>query len=334
MNRKDPEPILSIIIVTWNGKRYALECLESLRAPSPELSTEIIVVDNASTDGTPEAIRVQFPNIRLIENQANLGFARANNIGAALSRGKYVCLLNSDVVIPAGCLEKMVEFLEANPDIGMLGPKMLSPDGGIGPSVMRLPTVWNTLCCALGLHAIFPRSKLLGGFSMDGYAYDTIDDVEVLTGWFWMIPREALRQVGGLDERFFMYGEDIDWCHRFRNAGWRVVFYPDTEALHYGAASSGQAPARFYIEMRRANLQYFRKHHGTVGVLGYHVAIWIHELARIVGYSIVYCYKPRRRQEAVFKVGRSVSCLRWLAGGKSPGTPPARIAEPTVRAAG
>ncbi|MGA9526821.1 MAG: glycosyltransferase family 2 protein [Terriglobales bacterium] len=305
-------PVLSIIIVTWNGKRYALECLESLSGLGSPGKFEIIVVDNASSDGSPEAIAEQFPNVLLIRNQANLGFAKANNIGISQSSGRYVCLLNSDVVVPNGCMEKMVDYLENNRTIGLLGPKMLSPDGSIGQSVMRLPTVWNTVCSALGLHTLFPRSKLFGGFLMEGYPYDRIDDVEVLTGWFWLVPRAALEQVGGLDEQFFMYGEDIDWSHRFAKAGWRVVFYPDAEALHYGAASSAEAPTRFYIEMRRANLQYFRKHHGRLGSVGYIFATSIHELVRIGGYSVVYCCAKARRSMAAFKMSRSASCLKWL----------------------
>jgi GT2 family glycosyltransferase len=315
------EPMLSVIIVTWNGKRYALECLQSLFAQPLDTSAEIIVVDNASSDGTPEAIRTLFPKVHLVENDKNLGFARANNIGLAASRGRYVCLVNSDVVIPRGCLESMLGYLQASPDIGVLGPKMLTPDGEVGFSVMRLPTVWNTFCCALGLHAIFPRSAWFGGFMMNGYPYDAVDDVEVLTGWFWMIPRVALEMVGGLDEQFFMYGEDIDWCCRFLKAGWRVVFYPGAQALHYGAASSASAPTRFYIEMRRANLQYFRKHAGRLRTSGYRLATWVHELVRVVGYSIVYCVNSCRRPEAAFKVGMSLSCIRWLAGDNSEITP-------------
>lgn len=311
---KDNETLLSVIIVTWNGKKYALECLESLQTKCNGCSTEVIVVDNGSTDGTPEAIRLQFPEITLVKNHANLGFAKANNIGMELSHGKYVCLVNSDVVIPSGCLEKMNEFMETHPEIGILGPKMLSPEGGVGASVMRLPSVWNTFCCALGLHLIFPDSRPLGGFSMDAYSYDTVDNVEVLTGWFWMIRRKALQMVGGLDEQFFMYGEDIDWCHRFRTAGWQVVFYPDAQALHYGAASSGEAPGRFYIEMRRANLQYFQKYHGWFSVLGYRLAILTHELIRIAGYSFLYCCSRRRSLEAVSKIRRSIASIRWLTG--------------------
>ena len=319
LNRTANEPkcLVSVIIVTWNGKKYALECLESLMAQRRAISVEIIVVDNGSSDGTPEEIRDRFPEITLIENQANFGFAKANNIGMALSQGKYVCLVNSDVVIPSMCLEKMVKFMDSHPEIGVLGPKMLSPDGRTGASVMRLPTVWNTLCCALGLNIFFSRSVLFGGFSMNAYPYDTVENVEVLTGWFWMIPCAALETVGGLDEQFFMYGEDIDWCHRFRDAGWQVVFYPEVGALHYGAASSKEAPTRFYVEMRRANLQYFRKHYKVWGAFGYYVAIWLHELVRITGYSVLYCLSLNRRWEAGSKIDRSIACLRWLTGDDS-----------------
>lgn len=305
--------------MTWNGKRYALECVASLHENTGTLPVEVIVVDNQSTDGTPEEIREHFPSVTLIQNDANLGFAKANNIGLAAARGGYLCLVNSDVVVPAGCLESMVTFMDRTLDIGMLGPKMLAPGGGIGQSVMRLPTVWNTLCCSLGLHALFPTSKLFGSFLMNNYPYDSIDDVEVLTGWFWMVRRRAFAAVGGLDERFFMYGEDIDWSYRFRKAGWRVVFYPESAALHYGAASSAQAPTRFYVEMRRANLQYFQKHYGFIGGFGYKVAALIHELVRIAGHGILYCFRASRRSTDVFAIDRSVSSIKWLVG-RNPGS--------------
>jgi len=316
---EDLRPVVSLIIVTWNGKRYALECLESLRQNTGTVPVEVIVVDNQSSDGTPDEIQRQFPRVTVIRNRANLGFAKANNIGLALARGRYLGLVNSDVLVPAGCIKNMVSFMDQNPAIGLLGPKMLAPGGGIGQSVMRLPTAWNTLCCSLGLHILFPRSKLFGGFLMNSYPYDSIEDVEVLTGWFWMVRRQALEQVGGLDEQFFMYGEDIDWSYRFRKAGWRVVFYPEAEALHYGAASSAQAPTRFYVEMRRANLQYFRKHHGYIGEGSYKMAVLVHELVRVAGHGILYCCRASRRPLDALAINRSVSSIKWLAG-RHPGS--------------
>ena len=317
MKDANVSPVLSIVIVTWNGKRYALECMESLHANPARVATEIIVVDNASTDGTPEALRSRFSDVRLVENQGNLGFAKANNIGVALSRGEYVALINSDVVVYPGCLDRMLALMQTSRDIGIMGPKMLRPDGSTGLSVMRLPTVWNTLCSALALNSMFPNSRLFAGFSVKSDAIRTVEDVQVVTGWFWMVSRAALKQVGSLDERFFMFGEDIDWCHRFLKAGWRVVFCGEAEALHYGGGSSADAPVRFYVEMRRANLQYFHKHRGTLGAVGYTLAIAIHELARIAGYSLSYCCDRQGRLEAGSKVRRSLSCLRWLMGGSS-----------------
>lgn len=308
-------PVVSIVIVTWNGKRYAMECLQSLRDCNIQVPVEIVVVDNASADGTPEAIRACFPEVHLIETGANLGFAKGNNIGIAQTRGEYICLINSDVVVSPGCIEKMLELMKANPDIGVMGPKMLCSDGQVGLSVNRLPTVWNTLCSALALNSLFPSSGLFSGFSGKRVSKATLEDVEVLAGWFWTIPRRALEQVGGLDERFFMFGEDLDWCRRFRNAGWRVVYCGEAESLHYGGGSSEATPARFYVEMRRANLQYFRKHHGIFGVAGYTVAIAVHEFARILGYSVSYCCEKERRAEATAKVHRSLSSLRWLIRG-------------------
>ncbi len=317
MNDTSFSPVLSIVIATWNGKRYASECLESLHASPVGVPIEIIVVDNASTDGTPDMIRTRFPGVHLVENQANLGFAKANNIGVALSRGKYVSLINSDVVISPGCLDRMLALMETNQDIGIMGPRMLCSDGTVGISVRQLPTVWNTLCAALALNSILPDSTLFAGQSIKSDATGKIKDVQVLGGWFWMVSRKALEHVGGLDERFFMYGEDIDWCHRFLKAGWRVVFCGEAQALHYGGGSSADAPERFYVEMRRANVQYFRKHHGTLGAVGYTLAIGIHELARIAGYSVSYCCNHDRRSEASSKVRRSIWCLRWLVGGGS-----------------
>lgn len=312
-----PPPQLSIIIVTWNGKRYALECLESLYSHPAAVSTEIIVVDNASTDGTPDAIRERFPEVTVLRNKDNLGFARANNIGIRASHGQYVCLINSDVVVSDGCLEKLIGALQAHTNIGIIGPKMRCPDGTIGLSIMQYPTVWNTLCAALAVNSMLPKSRLFAGFSISSEAIDDLRDVEVVTGWLWMTSRRALEQVGGLDERFFMYGEDIDWCYRFRKVGWRVVFAGQTEALHFGGASSSSAPARYYVEMRSANRQYFRKHHGVWGATGYTMTIAVHEVCRIFGHSLSYCCRRSKRHEAARKVRRSALCLLWLVGGKS-----------------
>lgn len=305
---------LSIVIVTWNGKKVVDQCLDSLAHRAHDPTKEVIVVDNASTDGTLEMIREQYPHVKLIANSANLGFAKANNIGIEQSKGRYISLVNSDVVVPEGCIEKAIDYMERNPAIGMLGPKMRLPDGTIGQSCMGFPTLWNWFCRALALDHLPAARKVFGGFLRTDFQYDRVEDVDVLTGWFWMIRREALDQVGPLDERYFMYAEDIDWCKRFHQARWRVVFYPDAEAIHCTAASSKLAPVRFYIEMHRANMQYFRKYHGWLDRVGFWLVTLLQEAFRVGAYGVVYFLHDSRREEAIFKIKRSAACLCWMMG--------------------
>src|ERR1700722_20068141 len=194
---KDPQTAvtdLSIVIVSWNTKKYLQECLTSLRAMDGNLSMEIIVADNASTDGTPEMLRAQFPEVILVETGANLGFAGGNNAGLKHASGKYICLINSDVNVPPDCLPKMHSFMEQNPSIGLLGPGMLYTDGRVHRSGMRFPTLWNLLLRALFLDVLLKRFSFFGGFLMKDFQFDRTTDIDVLNGWFWMARREALNQ--------------------------------------------------------------------------------------------------------------------------------------------
>jgi GT2 family glycosyltransferase len=305
---------LSVVIVTWNAKKYVEECLTSLVNSHGAVVTEICVVDNGSSDGTQDLIRAEFPMVRLVETGTNLGFAKANNIGMRLSSGKYVCLINSDVVLPPDCLVKMCSYMEQNPTIGMLGPRMSTPEGPVGRSYMRYPTVWRCFCRAFALDGLLKGLAGSGGIEMKDFDNSSTAEVEVLNGWFLMARRTAIEAVGLLDERFFMYGEDIDWSYRFQKAGWRRVYFAGAEALHYGGASSAAAPIRFYIAMQVSNLQFWRKHHGHVETLAYLLALWLHEICRVAGYSAVFVFKTSARANAAAKLKRSISCLAWLCG--------------------
>ena len=303
---------ISIIVVTWNCKRYVEECLTSLSNGLEDFATEIIVIDNASTDGTREMIQNQFPNVRFIETGINLGFARGNNVGMRLALGRYVCLINPDVNVPSDCVPKMYEFMERHTDVGLLGPKMLGTRGEARRSGMRFPSVWNAFLRAVALDSLFKGTGLFGGWLMSDFDFNTTRDIDILNGWFWMARREALDKVGFLDERFFMYGEDLDWSKRYHLAGWRVVFFADASALHYGGASSANSPVRFYIEMQRANLQYWEKHHGRLSYPFFWLALSLNHVTRTVGYSLLYVAKRSLRYEALFKMKRSLACIRWL----------------------
>jgi hypothetical protein len=304
---------VSVIIVVWNAKRYVLECLDSLEKYCGSVCTEVIVVDNASTDGTPEMVAERYPDFRLIRNPGNYGFAKANNIGIAQCSGDYICLVNSDVVFIDDCISPIVKYLSETPEVAMVGPKMLGADGRVGRSTMRFPTVWNNFSRALGLDLLFSRSVFFGGLLMTDFSHQQTMPVEVLNGWFVVVRRNAMEQVGSLDTQFFMYGEDIDLCYRFHKAGHGIVFFADAAAIHYGGSSSASAPIRFSTEMLRANLQYWRKHHGWLAQQLFLISLAIFYFGRVLGLAFSYLCLPAKRLNAASKLKRSVACLQWTA---------------------
>jgi len=302
---------VSIIIVNWNTKGYLKKCLNSINQAITGINVEIIVVDNASNDGSVDMVQKEFPFVKLIINFENLGFAKANNIGIASSVGNYLCFINSDVVVDRNCIKELVQYLKKNKKVGIVGPLIKNPDGTVQPSCYGYPTLWNMLCHAIGLHRLFPYSKLFCG-RMIYKSHDAVQNVEVLIGCFWCVRREALDSVGMLDENFFMYAEDIDWCKRYHDAGWDVVFYPDTEVIHFGGASSENAPIRFYIEMQKADLHYWEKHHGSIKKYLYKGNMYLFHFLRIVINSVLYVLNYKNKEEILFKIKRSAACLKWL----------------------
>lgn len=297
--------MLSIIIVSWNAKKFLLECLGSIGAQNIE-GLEIIVVDNASSDGSPQAVKELFPQVKVIPCPVNHGFAKANNIGIKESSGKYVCLINSDVLVLDGCLEKMLSYMEIHPQAGLAGPMVLNGDMTLQRSCRKFPTLTNTLLTALGFESVLK--------DLIFFPHDREREVEVISGCFLLARRKAVDKVGLLDERFFFYSEDKDWCKRFYNAGWKAVFLPEARAIHFGGSSSANAPVRFYIEMQKANLQYWRKHHGMISQGVLRTFILIHQIIRILRGALLYALKPNGRTDTAHKIKRSVECLKWLFG--------------------
>lgn len=304
---------VSIVTVTWNAQSHVKCYLDSL-APffKDAADCEIIIVDNASTDGTAQFIQDNYPNITLIENETNLGFAKATNMGIQLACGEYICLINSDVQVLDNCIDKMVRYMDSNPTIGLLGPRMDGITDSSGRSFMGEPTLWRLFCRALALDTLFPKCRFFGGFLMPFFDRSAISDVDVLNGWFWMVRRQALVETGLLDESFFIYGEDIDWCKRFRSSGWRVVYYPAASSIHYGGASSSVAPVRFYLERQRANLRYWNKYHGRLSEKLYLLIILMEQLIRILGYSIAFVSSSPRRVNAAHKIKAATACIGWI----------------------
>lgn len=313
MESENPKTIdLSVIIVSWNTRQTTCDCLKSIFEQSIKLNYEVIIVDNNSSDDSVENIKKQFPSVKLICNKENLGFAKANNIGINASNGKYVCLVNSDIILLDRCFEKLIDFMDNEGSVGLAGPHILNVDGSLQVSCRTFPSIWNNLCQTIGLNYLFPRSPFFSEPFMKYWAHDEDRKVDVLSGCFWIVRREALNKIGLLDESFFMYGEDIDWCKRFHQAGWDVMFYANAKAIHLGGASSNNAPIRFYIEMEKADLQFWKKHHGKLAETAYKVLLIFRHFLRLISGVLQYVFSVPDRKTAQFKLRRNIACLHHI----------------------
>jgi len=245
---------LSVVVVSWNVVNLLRDCLGSIAAGADGLLPEIIVVDNASADGSAAMVRAEFPSALLIANTENLGFARANNQGLRISRGRYVLLLNSDTATPAGALGRLAGFLDSHPEAGAVGPRLLRPGGTPQPYAFGSdPTIGYLLRRG--------ANRLLFRRPLHDWATTTIQEVDWVSGACLLVRREAIEQVGLLDEQIFMYFEDNDWCLRMRSAGWQVYYVPQVEITHLGGQSVAQNPAVRSAYYR--SLEYFyKKHYG------------------------------------------------------------------------
>ncbi len=246
------QPDLAIIVVNWNTRQLLLDCLAAIPAATAGIVAETWVVDNGSADGSVEAVRAQHPEVRVIANRENKGFAAANNQAIRASDSRHVLLLNSDTVARPGSLTRLVRFLDAHPEVGIVGSRLLNADGSLQPSWAMFPTLPAELVGKkLRLRRRYP--------TVDGsraYRTDWVD------GAVLMIRRAILPQVGLLDEGYFFYTEEVDWCYRTRRAGWHVCHLPEAEVVHLGGQSSKRAPTRMKLELYLSKLRFFGKHYG------------------------------------------------------------------------
>lgn len=291
-------PVFSIIVVNWNTCDYLQECLQSLldepnvrvlgdKPPRdvpqplearsfPDLSAnlpahpsataplpiEIIVVDNASTDSSLSIVRGRFPQVRLIANQRNIGFAAANNQGIALARGRVLFLLNPDAYVKPGALNGLARFLDRHPTAAAAGPNVLNPDGAWQAAVFRFPTLWDLFCEAVFLSVLWPRSRLFARKELGGFNRDAIRQVDWIQGCALAIRREVWDAVGPFDEGYWMYVEELDWCRRAHEQGYRLFFTPDAEVVHYGQRAVARARVNVLPLGFRSHFRYFRKFDG------------------------------------------------------------------------
>jgi len=254
-------PELSIIIVSWNVRELLRACLASLPLADPRV--EVIVVDSASADGTPALVAHDFPTVHLIASAENLGYTRGNNTGLRAARGRYLFILNPDTVILGDALAVMQRYLDAHPAVGLVGPQLRWPEGGAQSTRRRFPSLALTFFESTWLQRLAPRGWLRRYYAEDLPA-DAPAEVDWVVGAALFVRRAAWEQVGGLDEGFFMYSEELDWQRRLRAAGWRIVHLPAAQVIHAEARSSAQVPAATHIRFNTSKVRYVRKYHGAV----------------------------------------------------------------------
>jgi len=263
MNYKSIE--VSIVIVNYNTKEMLCECLNSLVSELRDIEHEVIVVDNASTDGSQEMVKRDFPKVNFVQNNENVGFPRANNQVLLTCRGEYVMLLNPDIVVLSGSIRKMVDFLNKHREYGAVGPKIVTPDGTIQVGcASSFPTLWKMFFELTQLSCVFHRNSIFGSWKMTYWDHLDSRDVECLLGAAFMMRRAVLNEIGLLDEH--MYVEDDDLCFRIRKAGWKIRYLSTAEIVHVGGASLKRSP-KFYHHYQIAwhgLWHFFKKHKGAI----------------------------------------------------------------------
>ena len=243
---------VAVVVATYNALPWLEQCLECVSG------VETVVVDNGSSDGTVDFVRERFPAVAVVE-QENLGLAAAWNRGLAATGSDYVLILNADAWLTAGSLDRLVAFAESRPDAAVVGPRLLNQDGTLQRSVRGFPTPWRLATEYFFLRKLAPRSQLLNGFYAAGFDHDEVREAEFVMGACLLVRRAAIAEVGQLDEAFFLFSEETDWCYRFVQAGWKVLFYPGADCVHVGGASHG---GQLYRENLRGHLRFLAKHRG------------------------------------------------------------------------
>ncbi|QQZ62136.1 glycosyltransferase family 2 protein [Paenibacillus sonchi] len=253
---------VSIIVLNYNTCRLTMDCLRSVYDSETNFVYEIILIDNNSRDDSVERISREFPGVMLIANSENVGYARANNQGMEVASGRYVLLLNSDTVVRKDTLQTMISFMDSRPDIGASGCKVILPDGSLDKACKRgFPTPSASFYYAFGFSKLFPDRPRFNGYQLGYLDPDQDYPVDCLVGAFMLLRRETIEQVGGLDEDFFMYGEDLDWCFRIKEAGWGIYYYPQTSIIHLKGGSARRRPFKIVYEFHRAMILFHRKHY-------------------------------------------------------------------------
>jgi N-acetylglucosaminyl-diphospho-decaprenol L-rhamnosyltransferase len=294
---------LSIIIVNWNTRDLLADCLDSIAQTAGDLNVEVIVVDNASSDGSPAMLRQQFPQVHLIENRENVGFARANNQVIEQCRARYALLLNSDALLSANAAQTMLDLAEARPQAGIVGARLLNQDGSFQASHTPFPNLWQEFLILSGVGRMLYGPWYPSRGPEDNRGPQRVDYVE---GACMLIRREAFEDVGRLDEGYFMYAEEVDLCYAMREKGWQVWYQPTAKVIHIGSGSSRNRRPQREADLYRSRVRFFRKYYGKK-------AAWLLKLQIYGLTTIKTIVHGLLRLASGGRYGRPVVSLRYLA---------------------
>lgn len=293
----NPDPILSIVIVSWNTRDLLAQCLASVFAQQDEkgagLGLEVSVVDNASEDGSPEMVRDQFPQVHLLQNPDNPGFAAANNQGIRQCRAGYILLLNPDTIVKPGALATLVKFMDEHPQAGAAGARLLNADGSLQESCYPRPTLGREFWRLFHLDRIIP----LAIYPMWRWPLDSPRPVDVLMGACFLVRRSVFDQIGVWEETYFMYSEEVDLCYRVQAAGWSLVWVPQAEVVHLGGQSTRQVAEKMFLRLYQSKILYFRRHYGRLAAAGYKIILGMASLGRLAAAPVALLEPPERRSQ-------------------------------------
>lgn len=285
----------SWIIVSYNTRDETLDCIRSLVNHETEHQQEIIVCDNNSSDGSPEAIAREFPQVKLIASKENLGFARGSNRAIEESTGDLVILLNPDTIVHEGVLDITARYLTEHPEVGMLGARLIGSNGETQFSQRRFQTIWMSLAETCYLHFLFPMATWTGQIDRFTEHYERINECDWVSGAFIATRREVLDKIGPLDPRFFMYDEDKDWCYMCREAGWKVMYHPDVRITHLGELSSSKNVRTLYPRRVESELLFAKKHYSLAGYLVLRLLLILESIQRILFFVFTIPFLSKRK---------------------------------------
>jgi GT2 family glycosyltransferase len=293
-------PEISVIIVSYNTRAMTLDCLRVLYEKLDSVNAEVWLVDNASNDGSVEAVRDAFPNVQVIANEKNGGFGAANNQAMKRARGDFFLLLNSDAFPLEGAIQTLLEYSKGHHDVAVVGPRLLNGDGSLQPSCWKFPSPMRAVVENIGLASLLPHHPHFGDYSR--WAHDEERAVDFVIGACMLVRREVYEQIGGFDEEFFLYAEETDWQRRMTDKGWKIVFTPQAQVTHLGGASGASEKVKVNSHFFEGLDRYERKHHGLGGLLVLRLAMTLGCLARAVAWTLVMLARPGRRRAARSKV--------------------------------